>query len=77
MTGNGGAIASLANTTLSTTVSTFKGNSAHGDGGAVYLGASNATLNGNAAAENHAASGESTYGIDSIVNGSAISPFLR
>jgi len=89
LTGNGGAIASLpgailsipertvANTTLSTTASTFKGNSAHGDGGAVYLDASNATLNANTAAENHAASGESTYGIDSIINGSAMSPFIR
>jgi len=89
LTGNGGAIASLpgamlsipertvTNTTLSATASTFKGNSARGDGGAVYLDTSNATLSSNASTENHAASGESTYGVDSIINGSAMSPFIR
>jgi predicted outer membrane repeat protein len=87
--GNGGAIASLpgavfgiaartvANTTLSATSSTFEENSAGGNGGAICLDASTATIKANEYEENHAALGRSIYAIGSIINGSSISPFIK
>ncbi|MCU1384652.1 MAG: exported protein of unknown function [Acidobacteria bacterium] len=89
VTGNGGAIASLpglmfsipdrtvANTTLSVISSYFKDDSAEGDGGAIYLDASSATLKANAYAGNHAAVGKSICGIDSVINGSSTSPVIK
>jgi predicted outer membrane repeat protein len=85
LTGNGGAIASLpgsllnipertiANTTLSVTSSTFHANSARGDGGAIYLAASTATLDANTYAGNEAALGNSICAIGALVNGSLTS----
>jgi hypothetical protein len=67
----------VANTTLSAFSTNFKENAAGGDGGAVYLDASTATLNGNAYAGNRAALGKSIYGIDSIINGSSTSPYIK
>ena len=87
--GNGGAIASLpgavlsiptrtvANTTLSATSSSFEENSAMGYGGAIYLDASTATIKANEYEENHAALGESIYGVGSIINGRSTSPFIK
>jgi predicted outer membrane repeat protein len=87
--GNGGAIASLpglvlsiptrtvANTTLSATSSHFKGNSAGGNGGAIYLDASTATITSNAYKANRAFLGRSIYGVDSLINGSSTSPFIK
>ena len=87
--GNGGAIASLpgalltiatrtvANTTVSATSSNFKDNSAAGNGGAIYLGASTATISNNAYEKNHAALGNSLYGVHSIINGSSTSPVIQ
>jgi hypothetical protein len=81
LTGNGGAIASLpgsvlnipertiANTTLSVTSSTFHANAAVGDGGAIYVAASTATLEANAYAGNKAALGNSICAIGALVNG--------
>jgi predicted outer membrane repeat protein len=89
LAGNGGAVASLpglvfsipertvANTTVSAISSSFKENSAEGDGGAIYLDASTATLDTNVYAGNHAALGKSIYGIGSIINGSSISPLIK
>jgi predicted outer membrane repeat protein len=88
-TGNGGAIASLpgsvlsipvrtvANTTLSTTSSSFTENSAEVYGGAIYLATSTAALNGNTYHRNKAALGTSIYGVGSIINGDSSSPFLK
>jgi len=87
--GNGGAIASLpgsvltiptrtvANTTVSATSSDFKDNAAAGNGGAIYLGASTATISNNAYEKNHAALGNSLYGVHSIINGSSTSPVIQ
>jgi hypothetical protein len=87
--GNGGAIASLpgsvlsipertvANTTLSATASRFAKNFAAGDGGAIYLDASTATLRADVYAENQASQGKSIFGIGSIINGSSSSPFIK
>jgi len=87
--GHGGAIASLpgailsipertvANTTLSATSSTFEENAAGGNGGAIYLDASTATIKANEYEENHAALGTSIYAVDSTVNGSSTSPFIK
>jgi len=89
LTGNGGAIASLPgsvlslpertleNTTLSAFSTDFKKNSAGGNGGGVYLGTATATLKGNAYAGNQAALGNAIYGIDSIINGSSTSPYIK
>ncbi len=89
LTGDGGAIASLpgsvlsipertvANTSLSAVSSDFKENSAEGDGDAIYLDASTATVNSNDYAGNEAALGKSIYGIGSIINGSSNSPFIK
>ena len=87
--GNGGAIASLpasaftipersvADTILSATTSRFLGNSTGGNGGSIYLDESTATLNADVYSANHAAIGNSIYGIDSIINGSSTTPFIR
>jgi predicted outer membrane repeat protein len=87
--GNGGAIASLpgfvlsvpartvANTTLSATRSTFEENSAGGNGGAIYLEASTATIRRNAYEDNQAGLGHSIYGVGSIINGSSASPVIK
>ena len=87
--GNGGAIASLpgaifsipartvANTTLSVTSSTLEENAAGGNGGAIYLDASTATIKANEYEQNRAALGDSIYGVGSLINGSSISPFIR
>lgn len=87
--GNGGAIASLpefafsipertvGSTMLSVTTSAFLGNSAGGDGGALYLNDSTATINRNAYNSNTAVLGNSIYGLDSIINGSSTSPYIQ
>jgi len=52
-------------------------NSAGSNGGAIYLNVSTATLSGNKAGGNHATLGKAIYGLDSIINGSSVSPFIR
>jgi polymorphic membrane protein len=87
--GNGGGVASLpdtlfnipartvANTRVSLTESDLHDNSAGSNGGAIYLNVSTATLSGNKAGGNHATLGKAIYGLDSIINGSSVSPFIR
>jgi len=67
----------VANTTLFVTSSTLEENAAGGNGGAIYLDASTATIKANEYEENHAALGDSIYGVGSLINGSSISPFIR
>ena len=86
--GNGGGIASLpetvfsipartvANTTLNVAGSALHDNSAGGNGGALYLNASTATLNGNVSGGNHASLGKAIYGLNSVINGSSASPVI-
>jgi hypothetical protein len=87
--GNGGAIASLpgalftiaartvANTTLSATSSEFEEHSAGGNGGAIYLHASTATIRSNEYEGNRAALGNSIYGVGSIINVRTTSPVIK
>jgi predicted outer membrane repeat protein len=84
LSGNGGAIASqsdsvfcppgrtIASTALSVADSLFVGNSATGDGGALYLNDSTSTLHDNLYQSNHAVMGNSILATMSIVNGSSI-----
>jgi len=67
----------VANTTLFANSSTFEENSAGGNGGAIYLAASTATIKANEYEENHAALGRSIYGVGSIINGRTTSPFMK
>jgi len=48
-----------------------------GNGGAIYLAASTATIKANEYEENHAALGRSKYGVGSIINGRTTSPFIK
>lgn len=89
-TNNGGAIASLPNTTtfpdlpidvystlLSVKESNFDANIAGLNGGAIYLDFSTAELKKNHYEHNKAAEGNAIYGLDSIVNGDSDSPFIK
>lgn len=76
--GNGGAIASasdglsptstMASTCLEVSESIFRDNSAFGNGGAVFLNDSTATMTGNLFVHNRAAEGAGLYALASMVN---------
>ena len=86
--GNGGGIGSLpdtlfnipartvANTRLSVTGSNLHNNSAGLNGGGIYLNESTATISGNSLGGNHASIGLALYGLNSIINGSSVSPVI-
>ena len=67
----------MASTAVSVTGSTFTRNSAGGNGGAIYLDRSTATIGSNTYGGNRADLGPSLYGIDSIINGDPTSPVIQ